>query len=157
MDRMRRSAAASAPRSSSRCRKAISTRPACCTGAASCGSPPRPTRSCRCAIRGCRQNPAYLAIIVLARVITKLGALADVDTQIVEGLFASDLEYLQRLYEEMNGADEPDAGDAPARDRRAANGRCGGRAFTSGGSLMAYPRGRALRGDGLHRLSLPLE
>jgi hypothetical protein len=49
-----------------------------------------------------QQNPAYLTIIVLARVITRLGALRDVNTKVVEGLFASDLNYLQKLYEELN-------------------------------------------------------
>lgn len=55
-----------------------------------------------------QQNEAYLAIIVLARVITRLGDLATVDTRVVEGLFASDLNYLQRLYERINGEDEID-------------------------------------------------
>src|SRR4051812_49100335 len=49
-----------------------------------------------------QQNPAYLTIIVLARVIPRLGALRDVNTKVVEGLFASDLNYLQKLYEELN-------------------------------------------------------
>jgi hypothetical protein len=52
-----------------------------------------------------QQNPAYLTIIVLARVITRLGALRDVNTKVVEGLFASDLNYLQKLYEELNRDD----------------------------------------------------
>ena len=56
-----------------------------------------------------QQNEAYLAIIVLARVITRLGDLASVDTRVVEGLYASDLNYLQRLYEQVNGGDDPDA------------------------------------------------
>jgi hypothetical protein len=43
-----------------------------------------------------QQNPAYLSIIVLARVIVKLGVLSDIDTKVVENLFASDLDYLQR-------------------------------------------------------------
>jgi hypothetical protein len=50
-----------------------------------------------------QQNPAYLTIIVLARVISRLGALQDVNTKIIEGLYASDLNYLQTLYERMNG------------------------------------------------------
>jgi hypothetical protein len=50
-----------------------------------------------------QQNPAYLTIIVLARVITRLGALQDVNTKVIEGLFASDLNYLQALYEKLNG------------------------------------------------------
>jgi hypothetical protein len=50
-----------------------------------------------------QQNPAYLTIIVLARVVTRLGALQDVNTKVIEGLFASDLGYLQNLYERLNG------------------------------------------------------
>jgi hypothetical protein len=60
-------------------------------------------------------NPAYLTIVVLARVITRLGALRDVNTKVVEGLFASDLNHLQKLYEELN-ADEP-AAPEPVVDR----------------------------------------
>ena len=52
-----------------------------------------------------QQNPAYLTVIVLARVITRLGSLPDVNTKIVEGLFASDLDYLQQLYERINAAE----------------------------------------------------
>jgi len=52
-----------------------------------------------------QQNQAYLAVIVLARVITKLGDLPAIDTRIIEGLFASDLDYLQRTYERINGGD----------------------------------------------------
>ncbi len=55
-----------------------------------------------------QQNEAYLAVIVLARVITRLGSLAHVDTSVIEGLFAADLAHLQRLYERFNAAaDEP--------------------------------------------------
>lgn len=49
-----------------------------------------------------QQNPAYLTIIVLSRVITRMGSLADVNTKTIEGLFASDLNYLQKLYEQVN-------------------------------------------------------
>ena len=70
-------------------------------------------------------NPAYLSIIILSRVVVKLGSLADVDTQIVERLFTQDFEYLRRLYEELNGGDEPDGLDAlPAAPR--ANGHAAG-------------------------------
>jgi hypothetical protein len=57
-----------------------------------------------------QQNPAYLTIIVLARVIIRLGSLSDINTKVVEGLFASDLNYLQRLYEKLN-ADDSEADD----------------------------------------------
>jgi hypothetical protein len=49
-----------------------------------------------------QQNEAYLAVIVFARVIVKLGTLADIHPGTIEGLFASDLAYLQRLYEQLN-------------------------------------------------------
>ena len=55
-----------------------------------------------------QQNEAYLAVIVLARVIVHLGQLPEVHTGIIEGLFASDLAYLQRLYEELNSLDDDD-------------------------------------------------
>ena len=53
-----------------------------------------------------QQNEAYLAVIVLSRVVTRLGALPEVHTGIIEGLYASDLAHLQRLYETFNGADD---------------------------------------------------
>jgi hypothetical protein len=53
-----------------------------------------------------QQNEAYLAIIVLARVITRLGTLPDIHTGVIEGLYASDLAHLQRLYEKFNAGDE---------------------------------------------------
>ncbi|HJQ36756.1 MAG TPA: hypothetical protein VKB93_06435 [Thermoanaerobaculia bacterium] len=65
-----------------------------------------------------QQNEAYLAVIVLARVITRLGSLPDVHTGVIEGLFASDLAYLERLYETFNGDEaesEEGAGKRPLR------------------------------------------
>lgn len=73
-----------------------------------------------------QQNPAYLAIIVLARVIMKLGSLAEVDTRIIEGLYASDLDYLQHLYEQLNSAEESDPPTAEVR-APTVNGRLGER------------------------------
>jgi hypothetical protein len=61
-----------------------------------------------------QQNEAYLAIIVLARVITRLGSLNDVHTGVIEGLYASDLAYLQRLYERFNEMHDDDAEMAAA-------------------------------------------
>ena len=66
-----------------------------------------------------QQNEAYLAIIVLARVITRLGSVTDVSTGVIERLFASDLAYLQRLYETLNSGDSgetaPSTGKGPRR------------------------------------------
>src|SRR4051812_44280853 len=47
-------------------------------------------------------NPAYLAVIVLSRVIVRLGALEQLNPRIVEGFFAADLAYLQDLYRRLN-------------------------------------------------------
>lgn len=55
-------------------------------------------------------NEAYLTVIVLARVIVRLGSLTSVHTGVIEGLYASDLAYLQRLYERFNSADDQDTG-----------------------------------------------
>lgn len=52
-----------------------------------------------------QQNQAYHAVIVLARVVTRLGDVPTIDTRVIENLFASDLDYLQRLYERINDAD----------------------------------------------------
>ncbi len=59
-----------------------------------------------------QQNAGYLTVIVLARVITRLGTLTDIDTRTIEGLFVSDLDYLQQMYETLNGSGE---GDSPAK------------------------------------------
>lgn len=50
-----------------------------------------------------QQNPAYLPVIVLSRVVTRLGQLTDVSPKIIEGLYASDLSYLQGMYDQLNG------------------------------------------------------
>lgn len=55
-------------------------------------------------------NEAYLTVIVLTRVIVRLGSLTSVHTGVIEGLYASDLAYLQRLYERFNSADDQDTG-----------------------------------------------
>jgi hypothetical protein len=47
-------------------------------------------------------NQAYLTIAILARVITKLGTVDPIDTDVVEGLFTADLAYLQDLYRRLN-------------------------------------------------------
>lgn len=53
-----------------------------------------------------QQNEAYLAVIVLSRVVTRLGSLSEVHTGVIENLYASDLAYLQRLYEKFNASDD---------------------------------------------------
>ena len=43
-------------------------------------------------------NQAYLVVILLARVVTRLGSVAQINPKVVEGLYAADLGYLQELY-----------------------------------------------------------
>jgi hypothetical protein len=50
-----------------------------------------------------RANRAYLVILLLARVITRLGPLTDVTPSIVEQLFSADLAHLQAVYRRLNG------------------------------------------------------
>lgn len=54
-----------------------------------------------------QQNPGYLTVILLARVITKLGNLRAVDTKTIENLFTTDLAYLQDFYTRINQMDVP--------------------------------------------------
>ncbi len=49
-----------------------------------------------------RSNQAYLVIVLLARVITRLGTISEVTPNIVEGLFSADLAYLQEFYRQIN-------------------------------------------------------
>lgn len=49
-------------------------------------------------------NQAYLVIVLLARVITQLGTLPEVNTGVIENLFAGDLAYLQAFYRQINEA-----------------------------------------------------
>lgn len=49
-----------------------------------------------------QQNRAYLVIILLSRVIMKLGSLSSVNPSVIEGMFSSDLAYLQEFYRRIN-------------------------------------------------------
>src|SRR6185436_15303574 len=47
-------------------------------------------------------NEAYLTVILLSRVIVRLGSVGHVNPKVIEGLFAADLAYLQELYNRVN-------------------------------------------------------
>jgi hypothetical protein len=49
-----------------------------------------------------RENEAYLTVILLSRVVTRLGSVSMVTPATIEGLFASDLAFLQDLYRRVN-------------------------------------------------------
>src|SRR5215207_1405168 len=48
------------------------------------------------------KNPAYLVVILLARVVTRLGGVEQINPKVIEDLYATDLAYLQNLYNEVN-------------------------------------------------------
>lgn len=54
-----------------------------------------------------QSNRAYLVIVLLSRVITKLGELPMIDTEVVENLFSTDLAYLQEFYRRINEEGAP--------------------------------------------------
>lgn len=49
-----------------------------------------------------QQNPAYLIVILLSRVVTQLGSVGQVTPKVIESLYASDLAHLQTLYNQLN-------------------------------------------------------
>ncbi len=53
-----------------------------------------------------RENKAYLVILILSRVITKLGNISEVTPEVVERFFSADLSYLQDFYRRINGDGE---------------------------------------------------
>jgi hypothetical protein len=60
-----------------------------------------------------KENPAYLGVVLLSLVITRLGDLPEVYPDVVEQFFAADVAYLQHFYEHINNVDPfgPGAGD----------------------------------------------
>ncbi|MER7770884.1 hypothetical protein [Kitasatospora sp. NPDC096140] len=49
-----------------------------------------------------KENPAYLSVVLLSHVITRLGDVTDVHTGIVERMYATDVAFLQDLYQRIN-------------------------------------------------------
>jgi hypothetical protein len=49
-----------------------------------------------------KSNQAYLVIILLSRVVTRLGTFTDITPGVIEGLFSADLAYLQEFYRQIN-------------------------------------------------------
>jgi hypothetical protein len=49
--------------------------------------------------------PAYLIVILLSRVIVRLGTLPQVNPGVIEGIFSEDLAFLQDMYNTINGLD----------------------------------------------------
>lgn len=54
-----------------------------------------------------QQNPEYLTVILLSRVITRLGELDQITPEVIEKLFTADLTFLQNMYQMINESGEP--------------------------------------------------
>ncbi|MFF4243636.1 hypothetical protein ACFYY2_04070 [Streptomyces sp. NPDC001822] len=57
-----------------------------------------------------QENPAYLSVVLLGRVITRLGTVAYMHDGVVENMFASDLAFLQDFYRQINAEGHTRAG-----------------------------------------------
>ena len=53
-----------------------------------------------------KSNPAYATVIILSRVIIRLGGLEEISPMVIENLFASDLSYLQKFYHQINDLED---------------------------------------------------
>lgn len=49
-----------------------------------------------------QENPAFTTVVLLGRVITRLGSVPVMNAQVVENMFASDVAFLQDFYRRIN-------------------------------------------------------
>jgi hypothetical protein len=49
-----------------------------------------------------KEHEAFMSLVLLSRVVTRLGALPAIDDQVIGGLWATDLAFLQDLYRRIN-------------------------------------------------------
>jgi hypothetical protein len=54
-----------------------------------------------------RENDAYLTVLLLARVVIRIGDVTAIGPDLIEGLYAADFDHLQRLYERINTDGDP--------------------------------------------------
>ena len=54
-----------------------------------------------------QSNEAYMVVILLARVVTRLGSVRQISTNVIENLFAADMAYLQEFYQRINEQGQP--------------------------------------------------
>lgn len=71
-----------------------------------------------------QKNEAYLIVILLSRVVTRLGSVDAINPKVIEALFATDLAYLQDLYNRVNALDDsadacPHCGKSPRQTTEA--------------------------------------
>ncbi|KRV50197.1 hypothetical protein AQ490_13810 [Wenjunlia vitaminophila] len=49
-----------------------------------------------------KENPAYLSVVLLSQVITRIGTVTDVHAGVVERMYATDVAFLQDFYQRIN-------------------------------------------------------
>jgi len=54
-----------------------------------------------------KADESYLNVLLLSKVVTALGTLSEVTPEVIEGLFISDMEFLQNMYDAINKAEKP--------------------------------------------------
>ena len=81
-----------------------------------------------------QSNEAYLTVILLSRVITRLGSVPQVNPKVIEGLFAADLAYLQEFYNRINRSGNASVGCRVPAVRARVRGGAERR-----GGILGYP------------------
>lgn len=54
-----------------------------------------------------RENPEYASVLILARVITRLGTLEEITPEVIEQLYTADINFLQNMYQTINEMEDP--------------------------------------------------
>lgn len=54
-----------------------------------------------------KENPEYASVLILARVITKLGTLEEITPEVIEQLYTADINFLQNMYQTINEMEDP--------------------------------------------------
>ena len=49
-----------------------------------------------------QQHEAFMSLVLLARVVTRLGTVTAIDDQVIGGMWATDLAFLQDIYRRIN-------------------------------------------------------
>jgi hypothetical protein len=49
-----------------------------------------------------QRNPGYHVVILLSRVVTRIGDVETINPKVIEDLFAADMNYLEDLYQRVN-------------------------------------------------------
>ena len=54
-----------------------------------------------------KADESFLNVLVLSRVVTRLGSLPEITPEVIEGLFVADMEFLQDMYDAINQGEKP--------------------------------------------------